>query len=91
MIVQISNTQHQNVKSNSKRKVYLNLEDILFQISVLKLGITYHQTMMTTVRTMKGYNHHQNKVLKLEGVHGLLQMSDLYKRYHTQASYFTEI
>ena len=85
MIVQISNTQHQNVKSNSKRKVYLNLEDILFQISVLKLGITYHQTMMTTVRTMKGYNHHQNKVLKLEGVHGLLQMSDLYKRHQTQA------
>jgi len=83
MRVQISSTQHQNVKSNSNRKSYLNVEDIIFQMSVLKLGIAYHQTMMYNVRTMKGYNHHQKRYDLFMGVHGWLQMTDIYQSHQS--------
>lgn len=84
MRVQISSTQHQNVKSNTNRRRFLNLEDIIFQMSVLKLGIAYHQTMLYNVRTMKGYKHHQNRYDLLMSVHGALQMTDLYQIHLTK-------
>jgi len=84
MRVQISTTQHQNVKSNTSRRRFLNLEDIIFQMSVLKLGIAYHQTMLYNVRTMKGYKHHQNRYDLLMSVHGALQMTDLFQREQTR-------
>jgi hypothetical protein len=52
-------------------------------MSVLKLGIAYHQTMMYNVRTVKGYNHHQNRYDLCMGVHGWLQMTDIYQQRET--------
>ena len=84
MRVQISSTQHQNIKSNSNKKSYLNVEDIVFQMSVLKLGIAYHQTMMYKARSNKEYYYHDKKYELCMGVHGWLQMSDIYQSEQTR-------
>jgi hypothetical protein len=84
MRVQISTTATQNVKSNTKRLCFLNLEDIKFQMSVLKLGIDYHQKMLYNARSNKVYNFHNRKYDMYRSVHGALQMTDVFQREQTR-------
>jgi hypothetical protein len=79
MRVQISATATQNVKSNTRRLCFLNLEDIKFQMSVLKLGIDYHQNMLYNARSNKVYNFHNRKYDMYRSVHGALQMTDVFQ------------
>jgi len=79
MRVQISATATQNVKSNSNKLCFLNIEDIEFQMSVLKLGIAYHITMRDRARTNKDFNFHDKKQSLYGTVYVWLQMTDVYK------------
>lgn len=79
MRVQISTTATQTVKSNTSRLSFLNIEDIKFQMSVLKLGIAYHETMSYNARSNKVYNFHTSKRDLYMSVHGWLQMTDVYQ------------
>ncbi|MCP3698107.1 MAG: hypothetical protein GY920_06060 [Aliivibrio sp.] len=84
MRVQISPTATQNVKSNSNRLRFLNIEDIEFQMSVLKLGIAYHITMRDRARTNKDFNFHEKKQRLYGSVYVWLQMTDVYKSEQTR-------
>lgn len=79
MRVQISTTATQTVKSNTSRLSFLNIEDIKFQMSVLKLGIAYHDTMSFNARKHKVYCFHTKKRDLYMSVHGRLQMTDVYQ------------
>ena len=84
MRVQISSTATQNVKSNSNKLCFLNIEDIEFQMSVLKLGIAYHITMRDRARTNKDFNFHDKKQRLYGSVHVWLQTTDVYKSEQTR-------
>ena len=79
MRVQISTTATQTVKSNTSRLSFLNIEDIKFQMSVLTLGIAYHDTMSFNARSNKVYDFHTKKRDLYMSVHGWLQMTDVYQ------------
>ena len=65
MKVQVSSTATQNVKSNNKRTVFFNIEDLKFQHSVLESGIGYIRKAQYNVRTNKDFNSLERRKVKL--------------------------
>ena len=65
MKIQVSNTASQTIKSNNKRTIFFNVEDLKFQHSVLEAGITYIRNAQYNVRTNKCFNSLERKKVKL--------------------------
>lgn len=65
MKIQVSNTANQTIKSNNKRTIFFNIEDLKFQHSVLEAGIGYIRKAQYNVRTNKDFNSLERKKVKL--------------------------
>ena len=68
MKIQVSNTANQTIKSNNKRTIFFNVEDLKFQHSVLEAGIGYIRKAQYNVRTNKDFNSLERKKDKLTKV-----------------------
>ena len=68
MKIQVSNNGNQTIKSNSKRLVFFNIEDLKFQKSVLDSGIEYIKSKQFKVRTNKDYNSLERRKERLSKV-----------------------
>ena len=68
MKIKVSNTATQTIKSNLKRTIFFNVEDLKFQHSVLEAGISHIKDIQTMVRTNKEFNSLERRKDKLTKV-----------------------
>ena len=79
MNVQITLTTSQSISSNTKIVSFFNVEDIIFQLSVLDAGIKYTQGLLYNTRNNKDYNRIDRQLTKYCAVHGALQFNEVYQ------------